>query len=47
MPNGELRGEYILPVDVETADPERTERLARAFADEARLQRDLRAAGLL
>lgn len=45
LPGGELRGEYIIPVD--ETDPERTARFARAFADEARLQRDLRAAGLL
>ncbi|KAH8106163.1 hypothetical protein BXZ70DRAFT_1004444 [Cristinia sonorae] len=44
LPNGELRGAYVIPVD---GDPDRTHRLARAFADEARLQRDLRAAGLL
>jgi len=46
LAGGELRGEYILP-DPDSSNPERTERLARAFADEARLQRDLRAAGLL
>ncbi|THH33613.1 hypothetical protein EUX98_g591 [Antrodiella citrinella] len=43
---GGLRGEYVLP-DPSNSNPETTERLARAFADEARLQRDLRAAGLL
>ena len=37
--------EYIIPIDPN--DPERTDRLARAYADEARLHRDLRAAGLL
>ncbi|KAF7790845.1 hypothetical protein EIP86_001802 [Pleurotus ostreatoroseus] len=37
--------EYIIPIDPN--DPERTNRLARAYADEARLHRDLRAAGLL
>lgn len=39
------RGTYVIPID--ESDPERTHRLARAYADEARLQRDLRAAGLL
>ena len=38
-------GEYIIPIDPN--DPERNSRLARAYADEARLHRDLRAAGLL
>ena len=37
--------EYIIPIDPN--DPERNSRLARAYADEARLHRDLRAAGLL
>ncbi|THH02407.1 hypothetical protein EW026_g418 [Hermanssonia centrifuga] len=37
--------EYIIPIDPN--DPEGTSRLARAYADEARLHRDLRAAGLL
>ncbi|KAI0693577.1 hypothetical protein BC835DRAFT_1275755 [Cytidiella melzeri] len=39
------RGTYVIPID--ESNPERTHRLARAYADEARLQRDLRAAGLL
>ncbi len=39
------RGAYVIPID--EANPERTHRLARAYADEVRLQRDLRAAGLL
>ncbi len=37
--------EYIIPIDPN--DPEGTSRLARAYVDEARLHRDLRAAGLL
>ena len=36
---------YIIPIDPN--DEERTGRIVRALADEARLQRDLRAAGLL
>ncbi|KAI1786500.1 hypothetical protein LXA43DRAFT_52765 [Ganoderma leucocontextum] len=39
------RNAYILPID--PADPERNERIARAYADEARLHQDLRSAGLL
>ncbi|EKM59104.1 uncharacterized protein PHACADRAFT_249326 [Phanerochaete carnosa HHB-10118-sp] len=39
------RGEYIIPLDPE--NPEANDRLARAYAEEARLQRALRAAGLL
>ena len=39
------RNAYILPLD--PADPERNERIARAYADEARLHQDLRSAGLL
>ncbi len=39
------RNAYILPLD--SADPERNERIARAYADEARLHQDLRSAGLL
>ena len=39
------RNEYIIPIDPN--DPEATDRLARAYAEEARLQRALRAAGLL
>ncbi|KAI0747441.1 hypothetical protein BC629DRAFT_1739861 [Irpex lacteus] len=39
------RGAYVIPID--ETNPERTHRLARAYADEVRLQRDLRAAGLL
>lgn len=39
------RATYVIPID--ETDPERTHRLARAYADDARLQRDLRAAGLL
>lgn len=39
------RGNYVIPID--ESNPERTHTLARAYADEARLQRDLRAAGLL
>lgn len=40
-----LRNSYIIPLDPE--DPEQNERLARAYADEARLHQDLRSAGLL
>ena len=36
---------YIIPIDPN--DPEATDRLARAYVEEARLQRALRAAGLL
>ena len=36
---------YIIPIDPN--DPEGTDRLARAYVEEARLQRALRAAGLL
>ena len=36
---------YILPLD--PSDSDRNERIARAYADEARLQQDLRSAGLL
>ncbi|KAI0650689.1 hypothetical protein C8Q79DRAFT_998480 [Trametes meyenii] len=39
------RNAYVLPID--PSDPERNERLARAYADEARLHQDLRSAGLL
>ncbi|KAI0638235.1 hypothetical protein C8Q77DRAFT_1047046 [Trametes polyzona] len=39
------RNSYVLPID--PANPERNERLARAYADEARLHQDLRSAGLL
>ncbi|KAI0335516.1 hypothetical protein GY45DRAFT_1316861 [Cubamyces sp. BRFM 1775] len=39
------RNSYVLPLD--PADPERNERIARAYADEARLHHDLRNAGLL
>ncbi|RPD67106.1 hypothetical protein L226DRAFT_529496 [Lentinus tigrinus ALCF2SS1-7] len=39
------RNAYILPLDPE--DPDRNERIARAYADEARLHQDLRSAGLL
>ncbi|KAI0719500.1 hypothetical protein C8T65DRAFT_635508 [Cerioporus squamosus] len=39
------RNEYILPID--PSDPARNERIARAYADEARLHQDLRSAGLL
>lgn len=38
-------GEYIIPID--PSDPERNEVVARAFAEEARLHQELRAAGLL
>ncbi|GJE84068.1 metal homeostatis BSD2 family protein [Phanerochaete sordida] len=39
------RSEYIIPLDPD--NPEANDRLARAYAEEARLQRALRAAGLL
>lgn len=39
------RGNYVIPID--ETNPERTHRLTRAYVEEARLQRDLRAAGLL
>ncbi|OJT10563.1 Metal homeostatis protein BSD2 [Trametes pubescens] len=39
------RNAYVLPLD--PSNPERNERLARAYADEARLHQDLRSAGLL
>ena len=39
------RNSYILPLD--ESDPARNERIARAYADEARLHQDLRSAGLL
>ncbi|TFK82372.1 hypothetical protein K466DRAFT_556671 [Polyporus arcularius HHB13444] len=39
------RNAYILPID--PSDPARNERIARAYADEARLHQDLRSAGLL
>ncbi|OSD04301.1 hypothetical protein PYCCODRAFT_1433689 [Trametes coccinea BRFM310] len=39
------RNAYVLPLD--PSDPERNERIARAYADEARLHQDLRSAGLL
>ncbi|TBU32722.1 hypothetical protein BD311DRAFT_785364 [Dichomitus squalens] len=39
------RNTYILPLD--ESDPVRNERIARAYADEARLHQDLRSAGLL
>ncbi len=39
------RNAYVIPLD--PADPARNERLARAYADEARLHQDLRSAGLL
>ena len=39
------RNSYVLPLD--PTDPERNERIARAYADEARLHNDLRNAGLL
>ena len=42
---GDTRGTYVIPID--ETNPERTHRLARAYADEVRLQSDLRAAGLL
>ncbi|KAH9899819.1 hypothetical protein C8Q73DRAFT_681127 [Cubamyces lactineus] len=38
------RNSYVLPLD--PTDPERNERIARAYADEARLHHDLRNAGL-
>lgn len=41
----ERANEYIIPIDPN--DPESADRLARAYAEEARLQRALRAAGLL
>ncbi|KAI0092616.1 hypothetical protein BDY19DRAFT_990326 [Irpex rosettiformis] len=41
----DTRGTYVIPID--ETNPERTHRLARAYADEVRLQSDLRAAGLL
>lgn len=41
----ELSSTYVIPID--NSNPERTHTLARAYADEARLHRDLRAAGLL
>ncbi|KAI0796621.1 hypothetical protein C8Q75DRAFT_802309 [Abortiporus biennis] len=41
----ESRGQYVLPLDPN--DEEHNTRIARAVADEVRLQRDLRAAGLL
>lgn len=44
-PSSEREGQYIVPIDPN--DEEQTGRLVRALADEARLQRDLRAAGLL
>ncbi|KAI9000962.1 hypothetical protein BD414DRAFT_473178 [Trametes punicea] len=40
-----VRNSYVLPLD--PSDPERNERIARAYADEARLHHDLRSAGLL
>ncbi|KAH9846987.1 hypothetical protein C2E23DRAFT_788405 [Lenzites betulinus] len=43
--DGRTRNAYVIPLD--PADPERNERLARAYADEARLHQDLRSAGLL
>lgn len=39
------RNAYVLPID--PTNPEGNERLARAYADEARLHQDLRSAGLL
>ncbi|KAI0352905.1 hypothetical protein OH77DRAFT_1408179 [Trametes cingulata] len=39
------RNSYVLPLD--PSNPERNERIARAYADEARLHQDLRSAGLL
>ncbi|KAI0375689.1 hypothetical protein BV20DRAFT_933061 [Pilatotrama ljubarskyi] len=39
------RNSYVLPLD--PTNPERNERIARAYADEARLHQDLRSAGLL
>lgn len=41
----EPASEYIIPIDPD--NPEAADRLARAYAEEARLQRALRAAGLL
>ena len=41
----EPRNAYIIPID--EADPAQNERIARAYADEARLHQDLRSAGLL
>ncbi|KAI0832473.1 hypothetical protein BC628DRAFT_1485897 [Trametes gibbosa] len=43
--DGRTRNEYVIPLD--PSDPERNERLAQAFANEARLHQDLRSAGLL
>ncbi|CDO76262.1 hypothetical protein BN946_scf184470.g20 [Trametes cinnabarina] len=43
--DGPPRNSYVLPLD--PSDPERNERIARAYADEARLHQDLRSAGLL
>jgi hypothetical protein len=43
--DGRERNAYIIPID--ESNPEATDRLARAYAEEARLQRALRAAGLL
>ena len=45
VPEERERNEYIIPIDPN--NPEATDRLARAYAEEARLQRALRAAGLL
>ena len=39
------RNAYILPLD--PANPDQNERVARAYAEEARLHQDLRSAGLL
>lgn len=44
-PMRDAQGQYIIPIDPN--DEEQTGRIVRALADEARLQRDLRAAGLL
>lgn len=44
-PDTRSLGEYILPLD--PSNPEGNERIARAFAEEARLHQELRAAGLL
>ena len=41
----EPANEYIIPIDPN--DPDSADRLARAYAEEARLQRALRSAGLL
>ncbi|KAI0081830.1 hypothetical protein K474DRAFT_1753433 [Panus rudis PR-1116 ss-1] len=41
------RGEYVIPVDPSTVEPEQAGRLVRALQDEANLARDLRSAGLL